>query len=1314
MKLLKDPAWYVILGLGWATFSSGNLLAQQSDAADATGTEIANDRRQWERPLFLPDSDIPTGAVRRLGFEPGSTDGDFTIYSAGDDKVVRIWRVSESRGKYSIEPQDKIRWPRLKNDPSGLINAVARRDYDKHLKLMAFGGYGLPLRQAIRLINFGDREDPQTLVDEQSHNFQVFSLDFHPSRPLLAVCWNNGDESRIGIWKFGSNSQILARLDPRIKLAHRLRFNPDGTQLAVANRAGQVTTIGFNQTDLKFDQPIPPVETGALVQELAWTDNQTWLAASFNRGLIRGSSISGKLIGNTKSIRIRNSTPADINYMAAFPPNPPIGNPSFRIAAGTEVVVGDRLMNFDLDGLKYFNVAVPGVKLEEGFAYEIRPRSDRQVQLINLTWITASVTSVDHQLTAIGCTDPEQQKKFNQKPFTVALQSFNDQILPTLEQPDFDGAVTAVAISDDGAFLLASGTQQTGDSDVAGIEIRLWSLISGKLLARYPTAQQLETSTASSAISQIDFVRTKTGQNVIRFNRGPCNPNMNQGVQKSVSYKNAFGLTAPRGFINEPLKAPIFEKLYWTGTPEGQIVWRYPKAAEGIGPFSTTRATNAPVHPVLREMGAEICATSFRTRSGEAFIAIGYEHGILIWDALQVKSGGGLNGPDFGAAICRGFVGHEGNTTCLAVDNATSARLLISGSDDGMISGWSLDGLQAKASQRQELGVEFELQHNKTRLFVKQIDETAPGYLAGFSPGQEIVSVDIPLRSLNNPGYQKSSNPVTWKQLLAGAIPGERLIVEVQTETNASKLLLQTTQLHQPLWTLYPWNDGHNWAIWSPEGFFVAPAESAQSVGKHIGWQRNSPLSFNSAESNWDLYRKATLFNDLLESHNKQRFLDKIRGIDSPVDIFATRLSLEPVSPDERVPLKLKLKAVPAGQERITKLQLWCNSFLVYDEQDETELNQLTTADPLVIEVADKLLRSDENLITAVVESQIEGQVLYNEKTLTGLKKRSTPPSTQEAARPRLHFFGVGVTSLKHADDWNRSANKIKPLQFAANDVARLALAFADVADGHSRFQPGKFQILIDTASLQPPVSDWDRADQSRWEKMTAGKSHAPLSPTKEQILSALKKLTQEDPPAADDLLVIQFAGHGFDEGASDVPAGTIDEFFFVAQDTDAHFGHSITRTELESYLNQLPCKTLLLVDTCYAGSVLSPEKAHKNQLHGPQIMTSCTLSQLSHEKDHAGGKFGQGLFTAAVLEALTGNRLVNESGSTRRLRRREIAADDTDQQLSVEEIGVYVKRRVPELIKILNIEDKVQSPQIQTSRSFPAEKTLLKTLQTE
>src|SRR6266404_1696093 len=100
-------AWALLLSIG------AQALAQEPPAK-APPPEIAD-----RDPLLRLEAGGPTTAVTALTFSP---DGK-TLYAAGFDKVVRVWRLDEKTGQFTLEPF-AFRVP-VGPERTGILNALA-------------------------------------------------------------------------------------------------------------------------------------------------------------------------------------------------------------------------------------------------------------------------------------------------------------------------------------------------------------------------------------------------------------------------------------------------------------------------------------------------------------------------------------------------------------------------------------------------------------------------------------------------------------------------------------------------------------------------------------------------------------------------------------------------------------------------------------------------------------------------------------------------------------------------------------------------------------------------------------------------------------------------------------------------------------------------------------------------------------------------------------------------------------------------------------------------------------------------------------
>jgi uncharacterized caspase-like protein len=209
-------------------------------------------------------------------------------------------------------------------------------------------------------------------------------------------------------------------------------------------------------------------------------------------------------------------------------------------------------------------------------------------------------------------------------------------------------------------------------------------------------------------------------------------------------------------------------------------------------------------------------------------------------------------------------------------------------------------------------------------------------------------------------------------------------------------------------------------------------------------------------------------------------------------------------------------------------------------------------------------------------------------------------------------------------------------LPYAARDAARLREAWAGQA-------PGKLYTHI----IQPELL-------------------TDANATGKKVQAALKKLEGQVKDRADDTVVLFLGGHGAGKKKRGVfLPGT---WHFLA--SDYQFGSesttSLSGEALYRALVAMPCRKLLLLDTCHAGASADVIRDLTPDDIGPAILTASQANEVSMEAE----LFKGGLFAYALLDALG----------------KDYQAADTnkDGMLSPREMAVFVERRMPQLLDLL------------------------------
>lgn len=877
---------------------------------------------------------------------------------------------------------------------------------------------------------------------------------------------------------------------------------------------------------------------------------------------------------------------------------------------------------------------------------------------------------------------------------------------------------TAVALSPDGKFVAAAGFEQT--SGVWSYEVKLWRTDGAQPVAVIPETDAAKAGGASIArVGFVDGARNDT----IAFAWGDV------GKNRPFSKKfQLLGRSAIKTF--DPQTEKAIDSSQSVAVVHEGLSWYAKAGASRWGPL-----------PLLNREGPRCAATS------GALLALGYGQGILVCDLEKIQA----IGPAVAAettdlarankaivpaskAVLRGFYGHAGGVDCLGW--AKNNGWLVSGSRDGTIMGWSMTGLGAH-------GLDFAIHTNGKHLFVQQEPKAGtPAKAAGFRandfirsvtnnnvtvskaevgddpavllpalrqaidsaiPGSEItVDVDAlgsdgkfspakrqlkqglrrdgfnPLGvklQINAQGLVVAENPppgvLAWaagfsrgqritrvlvngnerkgnaamKEAIERAVPGGELYVEC----DAGKCDLLTRVSHEALWTLYPQQDG-NWWIATPHSRFDASRDCMPRLevqtNANVSLRMDGP-GVSPAPWTWPAVDFAGLLHDP----------DSVAVVDRVIRLHQPEPELDVISPPQFT-LKVDgnratLSAIPV-EGTITELSIWLNNHRLAASKGKSVAAQIES----------QFLRQRENILTGVaIVDPGNGKPAVARSTLQVL-----PTSASGQSNRRLHFLGVGVTKF-NSKAINAELAKapgggnLSPLQFADRDVREIGKALEDSLQsgggGGAGFEMGSFTTLT---------------------------ADAAQAPTEANIDAAFEKLAKVTRP--DDLAVVVFAGHGL--GGKESP------FKFIAQDTptvNPKAGLAFER--FEALLGQLSCRTVLLLDACHSGTAQSQQLLRNwpGLELGPIVLPASRSNEVSLESE----RYQHGLFSQAILEALTGCRAPKGKGAAPP----PLPVWDTnaDGFLSVSELCDYVAVRTPRLCD--EAAGKKHQPELRRSITF-------------
>lgn len=172
-----------------------------------------------------------------------------------------------------------------------------------------------------------------------------------------------------------------------------------------------------------------------------------------------------------------------------------------------------------------------------------------------------------------------------------------------------------------------------------------------------------------------------------------------------------------------------------------------------------------------------------------------------------------------------------------------------------------------------------------------------------------------------------------------------------------------------------------------------------------------------------------------------------------------------------------------------------------------------------------------------------------------------------------------------------------------------------------------------------------------------------------------------------DDFLIFYLSGHGFSDpdepSALRIASSDYDEFAYDLTSIDYEDG-------LLKYIEDIPCKKLILLDACHSGSLVSDNSdkgaknlnllneitlsraiekllAIKDKLY---VITSSGPDQLSYEDE----KWDNSAFMKAILDAFSNTEFDHKGNKS-------IADNDKDSILMLSELYTYIRKRVPSII---------------------------------
>lgn len=779
--------------------------------------------------------------------------------------------------------------------------------------------------------------------------------------------------------------------------------------------------------------------------------------------------------------------------------------------------------------------------------------------------------SADSKRLAVGVSAKPRSRPLNVASSGKVILVSMDDVTKMTAGPKLSRVPEALAFHPDGKYLAVAG----GDDH----EVTVWD-VSDKEPRFADQAVGVGRSLWAIALSadskQVGFKnrRDHEADNPNRMGKGPW---------------QVFDLTTCRWADDAskfvPLE-PVESMDGWKVQPRAGMKWQVidPKGARFPLPLDAGR----DLYPM--------CYTFLRNENDEPQLAVGHYYGVSLF---ALKTG---QAP----VRWRLFNGHASEVTALCASK--DGKLLVTASTDQTVAAWRLSTWPTES----ELGASFLTKPDSKkirRLYVEDVDPGSPAWEMGLKKGEEILTcffgVDEAvydsrghyLGEMRRPPNEKTPvprlDPDECATRLKKARPNVECYFEVVRDGKVSAL--STTVRQRPLWQLFPTKQ-REWVVWRWRDYYYHCSTRGDDF---VGWQLSHRIDrrpdFWPAEKFRQRFHQPEKVMRMLEDSTTAPEDVAVPNLQPP-QVWIESVSPANPKPGEDVTVKVGVKrrgdSFLAQPSRVT---LWVNDCLV----DDLKLS-LRDSDEEVfttIKLPYAKLREGDNPLIAQAFNEAGIRDDYAE-TSAG-RYRAIVHRAEKAKDRRLRGLMVGVSKYPGRLE----------LQFAASDARAMRDAWGKRTAGEVYTSVTKPRLLLDRDA------------------------------TAEKILEALKELQAEVAERPDDLVVIFLAGHGDAAEAHtpwwwwrEWPSLQPPSWKFLAGDYVEGVDKTLLHgTDLQRALSAMPCRKLVLLDTCRSGANADAVRQLMPENVGPIVFASCRAEESAHEA----AKYKAGLFTHLLLQVM-------------------------------------------------------------------------------
>ena len=417
------------------------------------------------------------------------------------------------------------------------------------------------------------------------------------------------------------------------------------------------------------------------------------------------------------------------------------------------------------------------------------------------------------------------------------------------------------------------------------------------------------------------------------------------------------------------------------------------------------------------------------------------------------------------------------------------------------------------------------------------------------------------------------------------------------------------------LLSLFAHAESRRWVAWTPSGYYTASAGGDGLIGWHVNRGADKSADFFSIARFRDIYYRPDIVEKILGTLDEGKAIQ--RG-DAETGRTTRRTELATLLPP------VVTLAAPNGETANAPKVAFTYEIGRRSAEPIKALQLRADGRPLAMLEAGTGSIAERGTIEAYVPRR-DATIELIAETAGGiwsepatLKLRWTGPA--EEIRPSLFILAVGIS------------------QYRAPEL-KLALADKDADD---------FKKIFDGQKKAYRKVEIVKLDN---EKATAA-----------EIRRALDWFAAA--PTSHDVAMLFMAGHGVDDQGG--------RYFFVPQEVGPKeaMSRGLAYADIRRALASVAGRVLFFVDTCHAGAAWgNPEKSPTdvsrivNDLNSPEQRVMTFASSTGRQPSYERAEWGNGAFTKAVVEALSGKADFFQNG-----------------YVTTAELDAYVSDRVPKL----------------------------------